>query len=283
MEEVITIESLRYALKQWRLQGDNIAFVPTMGNLHAGHISLVTTAQQKAQKVVVSIFVNPTQFEVGEDFHHYPKTIAKDKKKLQQAGVDLLFLPAVREVYAHEAKTIVSLPELSTLHCGISRPNHFEGVAMVVTKLFNMVQPDLSVFGNKDFQQLLLIQTLVQDLNMPIEIINVDTVREADGLAISSRNSYLSTSERRIAPQLYIALCTARDAIFAGKLNFRTIEQQHLKQLNSLGFKADYFVICRCHDLQPASNNDKNLRIMVAAKLGNTRLIDNIGLLVNEG
>ncbi len=276
MQQVSTISLLRNTLKQWRLTGDRIAFVPTMGNLHAGHIKLVTEARKQADKVVVSIFVNPTQFGLGEDFNSYPRTEKADQEKLQEAGADLLFLPAVNEIYAKHSMTAVTVPALSKLYCGASRPGHFEGVATVVTKLFNMVQPDISVFGKKDFQQLLVIRTLVHDLNIPVEIVGVETEREFDGLAMSSRNTYLTAKERLLAPELYRAICRAREAVYDGEQSLKSIERQAIKQLTGLGFMVDYFSICRSQDLQPATEDDKHLLIMVAAKLGSPRLIDNM-------
>ena len=276
MQKVSTIQALRYTLKQWRVAGHKIAFVPTMGNLHAGHIKLLTEARKKADKVVVSIFVNPTQFGEAEDFNTYPRTEQDDEQKLKQAGADLLFLPVVDEVYKPGSKIIVSVPELATLHCGASRPGHFDGVATIVSKLFNMVQPDISFFGKKDFQQLLLIHLLVQDLNFPIEIVGIETEREADGLAMSSRNTHLSDKERLLAPELYRALCRARDAVFEGNNSFLAIEQKQIKYLTALGFTLDYFSICRSEDLQIATEKDRNLVIIAAAKLGSPRLIDNI-------
>jgi pantoate--beta-alanine ligase len=276
MQKVNTILLLRDIIKQWRRQGHSIAFVPTMGNLHAGHIKLVLAAKKKADKVVVSIFVNPTQFGIGEDFNSYPRTEDEDEKKLKLAGADLLFLPIVGEIYNSESGTLVSVPKLSKLHCGASRPGHFDGVATVVTKLFNMVQPDCSFFGKKDFQQLLLIKTLVQALNIPVEIVAIDTEREFDGLAMSSRNVYLSEKERLIAPKLYRAICAAKDMVLEGKLALREIERYHVKQITVLGFNVDYFSICRSKDMQIATDKDDELVIIAAAKLGKPRLIDNI-------
>ncbi|KAF3982199.1 MAG: pantoate--beta-alanine ligase [Methylococcales symbiont of Hymedesmia sp. n. MRB-2018] len=276
MQTINTIERLRDCIKQWRLQSNSIAFVPTMGNLHAGHIKLVKEARKKADKVVVSIFVNPTQFMEGEDFNTYPRTEERDKQKLKAAAADLLFLPAVDEVYNSNTNTVVSVSELSKLHCGSSRPGHFDGVTTIVTKLFNIVQADLSLFGKKDYQQLLIIQTLIQDLNIPMQIIAVETEREADGLAISSRNVYLSEQERLIAAELYSALGHAKDAVLARKQTLSAIEQIQINALQALGFKVDYFSICRSQDMQTATDKDEDLVIIVAAKLGKPRLIDNI-------
>jgi pantoate--beta-alanine ligase len=247
-----------------------------MGNLHAGHIKLVSEVRKKADRVVVSIFVNPTQFGEGEDFASYPRTEAEDEEKLMAVAVDLLFLPTVDEMYPENTNTIVSVVELSTLHCGATRAGHFDGVATIVTKLFNMVQPDIAAFGEKDFQQLVLIRTLVQDLNIPVEIFAVATEREADGLAMSSRNGYLSASERLIAPELYQTLCKARETVLHENQDLREVELQQQNYLETLGFKVDYFSICNSNSLQPATGNDNALVILVAAKLGRPRLIDNV-------
>jgi pantoate--beta-alanine ligase len=276
MRKVTLASELRKAIADWRLTGKRLAFVPTMGNLHAGHLQLVSEARQKADHVVVSIFVNPTQFGAGEDFETYPRTERKDQEKLEAAGADLLFLPSVSEMYASDAKTIVSVAGLSELHCGASRPGHFNGVATVVCKLFNLVQPDIALFGLKDFQQLAVIRTMVRDLNFPVEIVGVDTVREPSGLAMSSRNGYLSSEEIKAAPKLYESLCVARDAVLAGKQPYADIEIRAILSLQEVGFQPDYFSICRSSDLKKAETGDKDLVILAAAKLGSTRLIDNV-------
>jgi len=275
MQITKTVAELRSTIKAWRLAGERIAFVPTMGNLHDGHIKLVTEAKQQADRMVVSIFVNPTQFGPGEDFDNYPRTESADKNKLTAAGADLLFLPAITDIYVIDAKTTVSVSGLSTIYCGAARPGHFDGVATVVSKLFNIVQPDIALFGMKDFQQLAVIRTMVRDLNIPVDIIGVDTVREPSGLAMSSRNGYLSAQEKQVAAQLYQTLCVARDAVLAGQ-PFADIEQQALNALQAAGFAPDYFAICRSDDLVKANPQDKQLVILVAARLGKTRLIDNI-------
>lgn len=275
MQIVSTISECRRLIKAWQLAGDRVAFVPTMGNLHDGHIQLVTEAKQQAERVVVSIFVNPTQFGPGEDFDSYPRTEAEDQAKLAAAGADLLFLPTVTDIYAPDAKTTVSVSGLSTVYCGAARPGHFDGVATVVCKLFNIVQPDLALFGRKDFQQLAVIRTMVRDLNIPVDIIGVDTVREPSGLAMSSRNGYLSVQQKQTAAQLYQTLCHARDAVLAGQ-PVADIEQHALSSLQAAGFQPDYFVICRSDNLAKANSDDTELVILVAARLGKTRLIDNI-------
>ncbi|MGZ8191303.1 MAG: pantoate--beta-alanine ligase [Methylococcaceae bacterium] len=276
MQTVSTVSELRDNLSVWRLAGESIAFVPTMGNLHAGHLKLVEEAGKKAHRVIVSIFVNPIQFGIGEDFETYPRTEREDQEKLSAANADLLFLPAVAEIYAPDAKTVVSVTGLSELYCGASRQGHFNGVATVVCKLFNIVQPNIALFGLKDFQQLTVIRTMVRDLNFPIEIIGVETVREANGLAMSSRNGYLTIEEKNLAPMLYQSLCNARDAILAGNLAYSEIERQSLQFLKTSGFQPDYFVVCRSSDLLKAQVEDIDLVLLAAARLGKTRLIDNV-------
>lgn len=276
MRKVTSVSELRDTMAKWRSAGKRIAFVPTMGNLHAGHMQLVGEAGKKADRVVVSIFVNPTQFGVGEDFETYPRTEREDQEKLATAGADLLFLPAVSEMYAPDARTVVSVAGLSELYCGASRPGHFNGVATVVCKLFNMVRPDIALFGLKDFQQLVVIRTMVRDLDFPVEIAGVDTVREDSGLAMSSRNGYLSPEETKVAPKLYESLCVARDAILAGDQSYADIENRAMRFLREAGFRPDYFAVCRSTDLNKAQIEDRDLVILAAAKLGRTRLIDNV-------
>lgn len=272
------IQRLRVQIKQWRMAGECIAFVPTMGNLHAGHLQLVKAAKAQADRVVVSIFVNPTQFNEQDDFVNYPRTEEADLEKLQSAGIDLLYMPDREEMYPAEMLTKVSVSEISVEHCGAARPGHFDGVATVVTKLFNIVQPDKAFFGEKDFQQLMVIRTMVTGLNCPVDIIAVATFREPDGLAMSSRNTHLSEVQRQQAVQLYQALCLAKQAVLEQQTSFAEIEQSYLQILSEQGFKPDYFSICRRRDLKAATNKDAQLIILVAARLGNTRLIDNIQL-----
>ena len=276
MQVTNTIVELRNAVKTWRMAGAHFAFVPTMGNLHVGHLKLVEEAKKSADKVIVSIFVNPTQFGMGEDYEAYPRTEAEDKQKLDAAGIDLLFLPTVGEMYGEDALTIVSVKELSNLYCGASRPRHFDGVATVVCKFFNMVQPDVAFLGQKDFQQLAVIRKMVKDLNIPVEIRSVETVREKSGLALSSRNGYLSPDELKVAPKLYQALCAARDEILMGKKRYSVLEDEAMAYLQEAGFVSDYFSVCRASDLLKADKQDTNLVVLAAAKLGRTRLIDNI-------
>jgi len=276
MQIIKTVCDLREAIKTWRSDGESVAFVPTMGNLHAGHLHLVSMAKTKADRVVVSIFVNPAQFGIGEDFETYPRTEREDQEKLVAENADLLFLPSVADIYAPDAKTVVTVTGLSDLYCGASRPGHFSGVATVVCKLFNMVQPNIALFGLKDFQQLTVIKTMVRDLNIPVEITGVDTVREPGGLAMSSRNGYLTEDEKRIAPKLYHSLCAAREAILAGNRIYADVEQQALQFLQQAGFQPDYFSVLRSSDLIKADTEDVDLVLLAAARLSKTRLIDNI-------
>ncbi|MGR9044729.1 MAG: pantoate--beta-alanine ligase [Gammaproteobacteria bacterium] len=276
MRAITTIDELRPVIKTWRKSGQSLAFVPTMGNLHAGHLQLIEEARKNANRVVVSIFVNPTQFGVGEDYETYPRTESEDQEKLEAAGVDVVFLPVVSEMYGGDARTVVSVTGLTGLHCGASRLGHFDGVATVVCKLFNIVQPDMAFFGEKDFQQLTIIRTMSRDLNFPVKIYGVATVREEDGLAMSSRNGYLTPEQRRMAPSLYQALCQSRDVFLAGAAERTEIEQQALRVLKQAGFDPEYFSICRSSDLKPASDDDSEVVILAAARLGKTRLIDNV-------
>jgi pantoate--beta-alanine ligase len=276
LSTVTTIEALRDTLKPLRKAGYSVAFVPTMGNLHDGHLQLIKKAKECADKVVVSLFVNPTQFGAGEDFDHYPRTESEDAKKLDTIGIDLLFLPSVSEIYPENHRTSISVSGLSDLHCGKTRVGHFDGVATIVCKLFNIVQPDLAFFGEKDFQQLTIIRALVRDLNIPVEIRGIETVREADGLAMSSRNGYLSAEERLAAPVLYRSLCQARDRILAGEQNYPALEKRFMLSLREAGLQPEYFSVCRQSSLMPAGADDMELVILAAARLGKTRLIDNV-------
>lgn len=279
MHTVHTIAELRAQVAAWRRAGERIAFVPTMGNLHRGHLHLVECARQRASRTVASIFVNPTQFGPSEDFAGYPRTLAEDSRQLAGVGLDLLFAPPVAEMYPRplEEITQVSVPELSGMLCGASRPIHFRGVATVVSKLFNMAQPDLALFGEKDWQQLLVIRRLTADLNFPIEIIGVPTVRETDGLAMSSRNGYLTPAERAIAPTLYATLSACAERLRAGERDYAQLTQEAKARLAAAGFRPDYVEIRRSDDLQPpaAIEDIVNLRLFGAAWLGRARLIDN--------
>jgi pantoate--beta-alanine ligase len=272
-----SISAARAALRQARKAGKTIAFVPTMGNLHDGHIQLVRKAHIRAEFVVVSIFVNPTQFGVNEDFDKYPRTLDADSSRLAEAKCDLLFAPTATEMYpdGRAQSTTVSVSGITDVLCGRSRPGHFTGVATVVTKLFNIVQPDLALFGEKDYQQLAVIRRLTHELCLPIDIVGVPTIRAADGLALSSRNGFLSADERRIAPELYKTLGNLRSALDSGQQDFAMLCGAANAHLAKCGFEPDYLEIRR-QDLEAAQPGDKHLVILVAAKLGATRLIDNL-------
>ncbi|MCU7844732.1 MAG: pantoate--beta-alanine ligase [Candidatus Thiodiazotropha sp. (ex Monitilora ramsayi)] len=272
------VEALRGYVKGWRQSDEKVAFVPTMGNLHAGHLDLVEAARQHADRTVVSIFVNPMQFGEGEDFDAYPRTLEEDRAKLQEVGVDLLFAPAAKTIYPSGTgqQTRVEVPDISDILCGATRPGHFVGVATIVCKLFNMVQPDIAVFGEKDYQQLMVIRHMVNDLAIPIEILGKATVREPDGLAMSSRNGYLDAGERKQAPALYRLLRETAAAINSGAKDYAGLERQALKDLEAAGFRPDYFVIRTADNLQAPREKGETLVILAAAYLGTTRLIDNL-------
>ena len=278
MQVINTIDELRRALKNQ----SNIAFVPTMGNLHAGHIQLVEVAKQHAECVVISIFVNPLQFGPTEDLASYPRTLEADCEKLKAAGASIVFAPNVEEMYAEfDGKNLnqtmtITLPPIANELCGASRPGHFAGVATVVMKLFNMVQPSIAVFGQKDFQQLFIIKQMVKQFNLPINIIGVDTVREPSGLAMSSRNGYLTNEQRTSASQLNSTLQGIVQSIKSGNKDYPQLEQHAKSTLNSQGWLADYISIRSSLTLLPASSTDTDLVVLSAAKLGNTRLIDNL-------
>jgi len=260
-------------------RNQKLAFVPTMGNLHQGHLDLIVRAHELAEIVIASIFVNPMQFAAGEDLSNYPRTLDRDISKLEAENVDYLFAPDVNEIYGQDIAqtTQVVVPGISSLWCGESRTGHFEGVTTVVNKLFNLIQPDIAVFGEKDFQQLTIIKKMVSDLNMPVEIIGVPTRREEDGLAMSSRNGYLTSNEREIAPKLRQSLLNIKNEIVVAKdPDYQLIIDQEKRRLDQTGFKTDYLAVCRQSDLMPAQSGDKNLVIIAAAYLGNARLIDNL-------
>lgn len=275
------IEQLRTQISRWRSNNETIAFVPTMGNLHEGHLSLVDIARQKASRVVVSIYVNPLQFSPGEDFSSYPRTLKDDINKLEALGVDLVFTPDDSMIYpaGEQQSSYVEVPVLSHIIEGEFRPGFFKGVATVVLKLFNMVQPDVAVFGEKDFQQLLVIRQMVDDLNLPVEIVGAQTRREADGLAKSSRNNYLSSAERVNSRVLSESLKACRSQIEQGD-DITLAENACIETLENHGFIVDYVTLRETCRLEKVSNDmitaDKVLVILAAAKLGKTRLIDNL-------
>ncbi|MFT6052973.1 MAG: pantoate--beta-alanine ligase [Halioglobus sp.] len=283
MQTFSTNSSLQKALKEGRKAGQTVAFVPTMGNLHDGHLELVRVAQRQCDLVVVSIFVNPLQFGAGEDLSSYPRTLADDKEKLFQQGAHYLYFPDVEEIYPEgmAGQTLVKVPQLSETLCGSSRPGHFDGVTTVVSKLFNIVQPDVAMFGEKDFQQLSIIQKMVRDLCMPITIVGVATARDEDGLAKSSRNGFLSAEQRTLAPLIHETLMTCREAIACDFDNFLQLESHARMKLLQAGFEPDYFAIRDARTLRWPTEDTEEIAILAAATLGSTRLIDNVRLTLN--
>lgn len=278
MKVVHSKDELRELIADWRHHDDHIALVPTMGNLHAGHIKLVELAREHAERVVVSIFVNPTQFGKDEDFDEYPRTLELDKRRLKAASADLIFAPDVETMYPFgiEDATVVSVPRLTENFCGASRPGHFDGVTSVVARLFALVQPDAAVFGQKDYQQQLVIRHMVADLNLPITIISAETVRDDDGLALSSRNAYLSEEERGLAPLLHDALVHVGEALQSGQRDFEKLELESAGRLADAGFVVDYFAIRRAQNLEIPDRDCDELVVLAAAALGSARLIDNV-------
>jgi pantoate--beta-alanine ligase len=265
------------AMRAWRRQAGKLAFVPTMGNLHEGHLALVTAAHEHADKVVVSIFVNRLQFGQGEDFDAYPRTFESDCAKLEAAGVDALFFPTEQELYPRVKQDFnVEPPHIQNELCGAFRPGHFRGVATVVSKLFNIVQPDVACFGKKDFQQLHVIKAMVDDLNIPVAIVPVDTGRAEDGLALSSRNGYLTAEERAEAPRLYRNLSAMRAALLAGDNDYAGLEAKASADLQQAGWTVDYVEVRQADTLEIAHAGEKRLVVLAAARLGRTRLIDNV-------
>jgi len=278
VESINGKESLRELLVDWRHSGDHIALVPTMGNLHDGHMSLVELARKHAERVIVSIFVNPTQFGAGEDFAEYPRTLQRDTRRLKQGKVDILFAPDIDAMYPFgvESATKVHVPHLTDELCGASRPGHFDGVTSVVSRLLCLVQPDVLVLGQKDYQQQVIIRYMVTDLCMPIEVITGQTRRDADGLALSSRNQYLSDSERGVAPALYAELCKVGEALESGRDDYSALEQAATESLRRVGFAPDYVSIRRAENLAAPGRDSDELVVLAAARLGTTRLIDNV-------
>ncbi|MGA0937268.1 MAG: pantoate--beta-alanine ligase [Sedimenticolaceae bacterium] len=277
MKMIEQLEQLRIATQLAKQLG-RVAFVPTMGNLHDGHLTLMREARKHAQTVICSIFVNPMQFGANEDLDKYPRTLDADIAALESAGVDLLYFPSFDTMYPKPLsdQTKVEVPVISDLYCGASRSGHFVGVATVVAKLFNMVQPDVALFGTKDFQQLAVIRRMVADLAMPIEIIGVPTVRDADGLAMSSRNQYLTTEQRAIAPMIYAELKQLAETL---SQDLSQLEQQSAdsqRRLAEAGFEPDYLHVLDAETLLPLTNQSQQGVILIAAKLGAARLIDNI-------
>jgi pantoate--beta-alanine ligase len=270
-----TVSELRAHLAKWRKAGEKIALVPTMGALHEGHLSLVALARSKADRVAVSIFINPSQFGPREDFHLYPRDEAGDLKKLAAAGADLVFVPDVAEMYPTGFSTKVSIGDLTEDLCGASRPNHFDGVATVVAKLLLQAGPDIAIFGEKDYQQLLVIKRLVRDLDIPVEILGAPIVREKDGLALSSRNAYLSAEERRIAPLLFKTISEAAAELAQGRGCDDAVVAARYK-LDAAGFRVNYVAVRDPETLQPLHGPVQRARVLAAVFLGKTRLIDNV-------
>lgn len=284
MQIAKTILEVRNIIIAWRKQGLTIGLIPTMGNIHDGHLSLVTAAKPTVDRIVTTIFVNPMQFGKNEDFSTYPRTPEDDIQKFTQAEVDLLFMPDIQEIYPNGLKrqTRVEVPELSSILCGASREGHFSGVTTVVSKLLNIVLPDKAFFGEKDFQQLMLIKQMVKDLCMPFEIISVPFRRDFDGLAMSSRNSYLTPEQRKIAPQLFQILQAISERIKKGEKNYFNLSEEALMMLQKVGFEPEYMSIRSQDNFGLASEKDKKLIILAAAKLGKTRLIDNLTVSLSE-
>ena len=272
-----TLPLLRQQIRRLRMEGKRVALVPTMGNLHDGHMKLVDEAKARADVVVVSIFVNPMQFDRPEDLARYPRTLQEDCEKLNKRKVDLVFAPSVKEIYPNgtETHTYVDVPGLSTMLEGASRPGHFRGVSTIVSKLFNLVQPDIACFGEKDFQQLALIRKMVADMGFDIEIVGVPIMRAKDGLALSSRNGYLTAEQRKIAPGLYKVLSSIADKLQAGERDLDEIIAIAGQELTEKGFRADDIQIRDADTLLEVSENSKRAVILVAAWLGDARLIDN--------
>ena len=278
METVFDHAGLHRVITEWKAEGETIAFVPTMGNLHLGHFSLLERAHELADKTIVSIFVNPIQFGKGEDYESYPSTLEQDSVRLADNNLDLLFAPDLNQLYPAgvETDTRIVIPELSNILCGRFRPGHFSGVATAVAKLFINTQPDFALFGEKDYQQLLVIRRMATDLCMPLEIIGMPIIREADGLAMSSRNAYLDIKERNKAPLIYKTLQAAEQRLTRAPNQISAIEAEGMTALEAAGFKPEYFSIRRSEDLAEPDVHDLRLSILTAAWLGTARLIDNI-------
>ncbi len=275
------LDALRKQIGAWRSAGESIGLVPTMGNLHSGHISLLKILAPRVDRLVASVFVNPTQFAAGEDYEQYPRTLEQDAAALRRAGCSLLFAPSVDVMYpagTEQATSLIAAPDLVQTLCGISRPGHFDGVVTVVARLFNMVLPDRAVFGEKDYQQLLVIRRMVSDLAFQVTIDAAPTVREADGLAMSSRNRYLNADQRRRAPAIYRALCRIVTEIRAGQDDFAELEALAAGQIRDAGLQPEYVAIRRSVDLRQPRVGDNDLRVLAAARAGNARLIDNLAV-----
>ncbi|MBI2969264.1 MAG: pantoate--beta-alanine ligase [Gammaproteobacteria bacterium] len=283
MQTVYDLTGLRQIIGHWRREGCSIALVPTMGNLHGGHLSLLERARELADRSIVSIFVNPIQFGKGEDYAGYPSTLEEDSRKLAANGLDLLFAPDLSQLYPGgiDTDTRVTVPELSNILCGAFRPGHFSGVATVVIKLLCNAQPDVALFGEKDYQQLLIIRRMVADLCIPVEIVGLPIVRERDGLAMSSRNAYLNAEERSRAPLIYRTLQAAAEQLRLRDADVAAVEAYGMKRLADAGFRPEYFSVRRTEDLGEPRPGDNRLSILAAAWLGQARLIDNLRVLLD--
>ncbi len=289
MNKVQRVSSLRAAVQAARKDKKTIGFVPTMGGLHEGHLELVRVAKRRADFVVVSIYLNPTQFGKNEDLDNYPSTDEEDARNLAELGADLLFLPEQQTMYPGDLdeQTVVYVPKIGDMYCGTDRPEHFYGVTTVVSRLFNMVQPDVAIFGNKDYQQIAIIRRMVEDLAYPIQVVGVDTVRSEDGLALSSRNAYLGMKEMAVAPSLQQSLRDMADVLrekasVVSKNALKSLEDSIKTSLKKKGFKPQYITVCRRSDLKPAKKGDQELVILAAAQLGKARLIDNLEVTLGE-
>jgi pantoate--beta-alanine ligase len=278
MYQATIVTELRQYVQHWKDHGQSIAFIPTMGNLHAGHMSLIEKGQSLSDRTICSIFVNPMQFGPNEDWDHYPRSLESDMAQLEAIGCDLVYLPTASELYPEGLDKIshVQVTDLTDNFEGAHRPGHFTGVATVVLKLFNIVKPDVSVFGKKDYQQYRVISKMVEDFNLDVQIIGQETTREASGLAASSRNQYLDAAQRQQAALIYQTLQQTARRIEKGERDFQALERAAIENLDGAGFRTDYFAICNAETLTPASAKDRDLVILVTAALGATRLLDNI-------
>ncbi len=283
MKTIRDIRALREVVQGFRHDGDSVALVPTMGGLHQGHMSLVKLAGEYAERVVTSVFVNPTQFGPSEDFEDYPRAFDTDRRRLSRAGVDIMFAPTHEDIYPFglDNMTSVSVPEMSSILCGSRRPGHFDGVTSVVSRLFNAVGPDVAVFGQKDYQQLAIIRRMVADLHIPIKILAGPTFRDKSGLALSSRNRYLTDAERERAAELYAVICECRDRYIAGDRDLAALEADGFTRLSDAGFRPEYLTVRRSGDLSLPDADSRLLVVLAAAQLGETRLIDNVLFEIN--
>ncbi len=278
MDQATSVVELRQYAQHWKDHHESIAFIPTMGNLHTGHLSLIEKGQSLCDRTICSIFVNPMQFGANEDFNHYPRTLGQDLQRLKDIGCDLVYLPTASELYPEglEHITHIQVTDLTNRWEATHRPGHFTGVATIVLKLFNIVKPHVSVFGKKDFQQYRVIQKMVSDLNLEVEIIGAETTREPSGLATSSRNQYLNAEQTEIASLIFKTLKNTAERIKSGEKDYVNLEIEAIDSLNRAGFVTDYFKICNSSTLEPAATDDKKLVILVTAAMGKTRLLDNI-------